>query len=530
MRLINNFPIKLKTSISIAIYILFVLIFSISFTAYNFKEKLFNEKIKSLEENIINLSESYKDSIITSNLEKIDELVGFLQKIKAINNSFVEDEDRKVIGGSDIKYLGLNNPDFSDLEKRFNRYDYTLKVDNFLVGKVIVFYDKNLLEKEVLRDIRKVITPLLYVIGFIIFASFLGTFLISSVLVSPLIKLKQNITELLSKGFIIQPAEHADYVKKVKCPINLTDFCWLFSKDPSGSLLSISADASKICTQCNIYKENSGDEIQQLSYSFYIMVASLNDFIKKLEEAHKERETLSCMAAMGEMSARLAHEIKNALYSISNAANYIKQNTDDATIRDFGRIIKDEANRLNEITVSFLNFSKLLEPRFEFKDINQTIIDAVELLKYDCEDEDIALSLILDSNLKPIRHDPNLLKQVMFNLILNSIYAIKQKGTNQIDQIIIRTFSVNIKDQRFIRIEVEDNGIGIKEEFIDKIFKPFFTTKQRGTGLGLSIVYKIIYAHGGNINIDTKYGEYTKFIIDIPYNRGDKDADTADRR
>lgn len=291
--------------------------------------------------------------------------------------------------------------------------------------------------------------------------------------------------------------------------------------------MDISDEVSKVCVNCNIYQENAGDEIQQLANNFFIMVASLNNFIQKLEEAYKERETLSCMAAMGEMSARLAHEIKNALYSISNAANYIKQNTDDKTIRDFGRIIKDEANRLNEITVSFLNFSKLLEPKFEIRDINQTIIDAVELLKYDCEDEDIVLSLILDKNLRPIKHDPNLIKQVLFNLILNSIDAIKQKGTNQIDQILIKTSKVSGRDKSFLRIEVEDNGTGIKQEHLDKIFKPFFTTKQRGTGLGLSIVYKIIYAHGGNIYVETETGKFTKFIIDLPYSRGDEGENSS---
>lgn len=333
----GNLSIKLKTSVSTAIYVLLVLLFSISFTAYSFKEKLLHEKVSSLEENIINLSESYKESVITLNLEKIDELIGFLLKTKAVKGSFVEDDDGKVIGGSDIRYLGLKDPDFSPMDIKFSKFVYNLKVDNFTVGKVVVFYDKTFLEKEVISDIRKVVTPLLYVVGFIMFASFLGTFFISSVLVSPLISLKHRITELMSDGFIIQQTAPPEYTKKIECPENITDMCWLFSKDPYSNLSSIPADASKTCTRCEIFKENSGDEIQQLSFSFYIMVASLNNFIQKLEEVHKERETLSCMAAMGEMSARLAHEIKNALYSISNAANYIKQNTDDKTIRDFGR-------------------------------------------------------------------------------------------------------------------------------------------------------------------------------------------------
>lgn len=523
----KNVSIKLKTSTLTSVYILFVLIISISFTAYNFKEKLFQEKINSLKENLANLSESYKESIITSNLEKIDEMVNFIKKTKAVKDVFVENEEEKIIGATDIRYLGMVKPNLDKLSSKYSLFVYPLRVDNFKVGKVIVFYDEMPLKAEVINDIRKVITPLLFMVGFIILASFVGTFFISSVLVSPLVKLKESITDLLYKGFRINAPQHINYTKKVKCPENITDFCWIFSEDKSGKILDISDEVSKVCVNCNIYQENAGDEIQQLANNFFIMVASLNNFIQKLEEAYKERETLSCMAAMGEMSARLAHEIKNALYSISNAANYIKQNTDDKTIRDFGRIIKDEANRLNEITVSFLNFSKLLEPKFEIRDINQTIIDAVELLKYDCEDEDIVLSLILDKNLRPIKHDPNLIKQVLFNLILNSIDAIKQKGTNQIDQILIKTSKVSGRDKSFLRIEVEDNGTGIKQEHLDKIFKPFFTTKQRGTGLGLSIVYKIIYAHGGNIYVETETGKFTKFIIDLPYSRGDEGENSS---
>lgn len=515
----NNLSIKLKTSLLTAVYILLILIFSISLTAYSFKEKLQQEKINSLKENVINLSESYKDSIITLNLEKIDELVYFIKNIKSVEDVFVIDQDGKVVGGTQVKYLGFQNVDTAKIRGNYTSFEYNLKVDQFQVGKVIVLFDENYLKKEVFEDIKKVLFLLLFVVSFIMVASFLGTFLISSALVSPLIDLKEKILNLFVENFNYNQTDRIVKDKKVECINHITDNCWLFTGKPYDNLLQISEQAAKVCPTCKIFTDNSKDEIKQLSYSFMIMVASLNNFISKLEEAHRERETLSCMAAMGEMSARLAHEIKNALYSISNAANYIKQNTDDKTIKDFGRIIKDEANRLNEITISFLNFSKLLEPKMERRDINQTILETFELLKYDCEDEDINLILLLDKDLPPIQHDPNLIKQVLFNLVLNSIDAIKQKGSNQVDQITIRSYKVKSKDKDFLRIELEDNGIGIPKTIFDKIFKPFFTTKQKGTGLGLSIVYKIIHAHSGSINVESEYGKYTKFIIEIPYER-----------
>jgi len=243
------------------------------------------------------------------------------------------------------------------------------------------------------------------------------------------------------------------------------------------------------------------------------MISSLNDYINKLEEAHRERETLSCMAAMGEMSAKIAHEIKNALYSISNAAYYIKTNSDNEIIKEFGKIIKEESSRLNEMTVSFLNFSKLIEPKFSYTNINKVIEDSVKLLAYDCEDYNIKLELNLDKNLPSSMVDENLFKQVIVNLVLNSIDAIKEKN---IQDGYIKISTYYNKDKNKIQITAQDNGIGIKQEHKDKIFKPFFTTKQKGTGLGLPMVYKIVFSHKGTINLISEYGKYTKFIIELP--------------
>ncbi|MFN3788372.1 MAG: sensor histidine kinase, partial [Sulfurihydrogenibium azorense] len=254
---------------------------------------------------------------------------------------------------------------------------------------------------------------------------------------------------------------------------------------------------------------------------FYMMLSSLNDYINKLEEAYKERETLSCMAAMGEMSAKIAHEIKNALYSISNAANYIKNNANDEIIKEFGKIIKEESYRLNDMTVSFLNFSKLIEPKFSQEDLNEVIKNSIGLLIYDCEDYGIKVDLKLDNNLPKTFIDQNLIKQVLVNLILNSIDAIREKNT---ENPIIKISTEYLRNKDKIRLTVEDNGIGIKEENKGKIFKPFFTTKPKGTGLGLPMVYKIIFLHGGTVNVESVYGKYTKFIIEIPVDRSGKDV------
>ena len=522
MKSLRNLSIKLKTSLSISVYILAVLVGSILFTVYNFQERLLEDRIKSLEENIKNLSESYKDKIIVKNLEKIDELVGFLKSIKSVKNVFIIDKNEVVIGSTDLEYLGKSESNFP--QKDLQKIEYNLSVDSEPVGKVVVLYDIKEIKQDIINDIKKIIYPLSLIVGFIIVASFLGTFFISTVLVNPLIKLKESILNLFWTGFY-NLKEAVEFKPKTKsdviCVKGITEECWLSSKNGKEILFSLGEKSIKECPKCEVFSKLSGDEIENLTYSFYMMLSSLNDYINKLEEAYKERETLSCMAAMGEMSAKIAHEIKNALYSISNAANYIKNNANDEIIKEFGKIIKEESYRLNDMTVSFLNFSKLIEPKFSQEDLNEVIKNSIALLIYDCEDYGIKVDLKLDNNLPKTFIDQNLIKQVLVNLILNSIDAIREKNT---ENPVIKISTEYLKNKDKIRLIVEDNGIGIKEENKGKIFKPFFTTKPKGTGLGLPMVYKIIFLHGGTVNVESVYGKYTKFIIEIPIDRSDKDV------
>ncbi len=510
----KNLSIKFKTALYISIYILLVLFASMILTVYSFYGKILNDRIKSLEDNIISLSESFKEKIVVKNFEKIDELVNFIMKNKAVKEVLITDKDNKVIGSSNVLYIGKIYTGFTN--KDYRSFYYSLKVGDDIIGNIIVFYDEEIIEKELAKDIEHIVYPLSLVIIFIFLASFIGIFLISSYNVKPLIDLKGKILSLFTQGFnnlnAVMDIKPISKDEK-KCNKNIVDTCWLTSQNSADILLSIGENAIKECSKCEVFNKYTGDEISKLTYSFYIMVASLNDYISKLEEVYKERETLSCMATMGEMSAKIAHEIKNALYSISNAANYIKNNSKDGIIREFGKIIKEESNRLNEMTISFLNFSKLIEPSFKLVNLNEVVENSVKLLNYDCEDNNIKLILDLDENIPMIYLDENLIKQAIVNLVLNSIDAIKEKNIYD-GYIKIKTSFLENKQK--VTLTIEDNGIGIKEEYREKIFKPFFTTKPKGTGLGIPMVYKIVFLNGGSINLKSEYGKYTKFIIELP--------------
>ncbi|RMD45490.1 MAG: two-component sensor histidine kinase, partial [Aquificota bacterium] len=392
---------------------------------------------------------------------------------------------------------------------------YPVKIDEDVIGYVIVRYNQNMIKTAVDKEIMSVVLQTGSIAVFVILASFLGTFFISGVAVRPIVELKNKILDITtkdfqSKGILDKPLKKS---KNKECIKELAENCWIVSENPENALDEIGELSIKECSKCEKFHKLANDEIDELSYSFYMMTASLKDYLKKLEEAHKERETLNCMATMGEMSAKIAHEIKNALYAIGNAAGYLKHSVNNEIVKEFSSVIKDEVNRLNEMTITFLNFSKLVEPKFELNDLNKEIERTVKLLKDDFEDENIELNLNL-GKIPAFKFDKNMIKQVLFNLILNSIDAIKEKGIEK-GLITINTYYKEEKNKKVVVLEIEDNGIGIKKEHKEKIFKPFFTTKQKGTGLGLPMVYKIIFSHGGIINMNSEYGKGTKFIIEF---------------
>ncbi len=524
IKMFKKLSIQWKVALATSVYILLVLIGAIFFTFFSFENKILNEKTNGTLKTIESLIESSKESFVLSNLEKINELVSTISRIKSVTQVSVLDIDGRVIGDKDLHNLGTIRKEKLKLFKKkpsvkkegnlINLY-YPVKIDDDNIGYVFVQYDLNILKKAIDQDLLKILIQTLAIASVVIIFSALGTFFISGYMITPLRTLKEKILHLTSSNMDelieIKPVKTKN---NDKCEKSISEKCWLLSENGKDILRNLGEQALNTCSTCNTFKKYSGDEIQQLTLSFYMMVSSLIDYLNKLEEAHKERETLNCMATMGEMSAKIAHEVKNALYAIGNAANYLKHNIDNELVKEFSAIIKDEVNRLNELTVSFLNFSKLIEPKFEKGNINREIKHSVQLLKDDLEDEGIEVIYSLDEKIPEFEFDKNLLRQVIFNLVLNSLDAIKEKNPEE-KYIKITTRYEEKKNNRYVILSIEDNGIGIKEEHKEKIFKPFFTTKQKGTGLGLPMVYKIIYSHNGFINMHSEYGKGTRFDIEF---------------
>jgi two-component system, NtrC family, sensor histidine kinase HydH len=238
-------------------------------------------------------------------------------------------------------------------------------------------------------------------------------------------------------------------------------------------------------------------------------------------ERVKERDRL---AALGEMAAGLAHEIRNPLGAIKGAAQLLI--TADGAPSAAGvaatetaellEIIVEEANRLNNVVTRFLDYARSERPGREGAgqvDLNQVVRKTVQLLQQDLH-RAIELRVRIDEMLPTIAGDPESLVQVFLNLGQNALQAMPDGGSLEI--LTTRRRRSRLGYGQFAEVRFRDTGIGIPRDKLKKLFIPFYTTKQKGTGLGLAISHRIINQHGGTIEVRSTLGQGSTFSVFLP--------------
>jgi two-component system sensor histidine kinase HydH len=234
----------------------------------------------------------------------------------------------------------------------------------------------------------------------------------------------------------------------------------------------------------------------------------------KLYEKIRERDRL---AALGEMAAGLAHEIRNPLGAIKGAAQCLDPKRLPGEDGEFLGVIVEEVNRLNGVVTAFLDYSRPLKQSFGPTDLNEVVTRTMRLIQNDVPKQ-IELAVQLDLTLPRVDADAEQLKQVLINLVQNAVQAFGEPG----GRITVGTvkperfgdFRSNMNE--FVEVHVSDTGPGIPLDQQQHIFVPFFTTKQKGTGLGLAICQRIVKNHGGSIAVHSKPGEGCSFVIRLP--------------
>ena len=221
-----------------------------------------------------------------------------------------------------------------------------------------------------------------------------------------------------------------------------------------------------------------------------------------------EMRRIGELAAVGQLAASIAHELRNPLSSIKGAAQYLrKEYSDHGAVCEFLDIIIEEVNILNRITTEFLDFARPLRLNLKEIDINDVIFRTVQFMHLAITRNSVDVEQRLAFEMPRIIADDKQLEQVFRNMILNALQAMPDDG-----KLVISSKPV----QDGVQVVVRDTGIGISEEAVSQIFVPFFTTKTKGTGLGLSIVQKIVENHGGKISVKSKLGQGATFEIFLP--------------
>lgn len=210
------------------------------------------------------------------------------------------------------------------------------------------------------------------------------------------------------------------------------------------------------------------------------------------------------LAALGELMAGVAHEIRNPLTSIRGFVQFLETSTDIAEWRRYAPILIRQVDSLNRIITDLLEFGRQRPPSMRSVDIGELVHEVVLLAG---RQHGIEVNLALRSDCPTIDADPEAIKQALLNLLINAMQSIEESGT-----ISIATDS----DGRTVAITVSDDGSGILPENLEKIFDPFFSTKPNGTGLGLAMVHRIVDSHSGTITVSSRPGEGTVVTMRLP--------------
>jgi len=230
--------------------------------------------------------------------------------------------------------------------------------------------------------------------------------------------------------------------------------------------------------------------------------------LKQLRQVQSRLIQSERLAALGELSAGVAHEINNPLHIISGHAQILLMDGDlDSEIEETLKIVEKQVERVSRITNQLLNFSKRTEPEIEELDINEALNNIFVLMKHQLVQDNIKIVKQLYSEPVYLHADPAQLQQVFLNLITNASQSMPEGGT--------LTISTGVRDSD-AEINFTDTGCGIPGKDLNRLFEPFFSTKDKGAGLGLSIIYGIIQAHKGSIKVKSKVGEGTTFTIKLP--------------
>jgi len=241
--------------------------------------------------------------------------------------------------------------------------------------------------------------------------------------------------------------------------------------------------------------------------------------LTNLHHFRVQMERMDRLATLGEVSAGIAHEIRNPLAGIKTSAQVLEESFSPGDERSqlIRRIVK-EIDRSNDLLKKFFNFAQPGKPKQDFVSLNALVEGVHLLLSPRMRKKNISFNKNFESNIPDVYVDENQMEQILINLFLNALDAMDKGGAITITLKSVEPVGedTSVSNRQLVSIEIEDTGRGIDADNLEKIFNPFFTTKSNGVGLGLAISSRLVEENGGEITVSSEPGQGTIFVVNLP--------------
>ncbi|QQS34287.1 MAG: HAMP domain-containing protein [Acidobacteriota bacterium] len=286
---------------------------------------------------------------------------------------------------------------------------------------------------------------------------------------------------------------------------------WRFSR-PIANLSAAARRVAQGDLSTRVSEAERSDEMGMLARNFNEMAAELEkkrDLELQLQQAEKS-------AVVGRLGSAIAHEIRNPLNYINLTLDHLRtkyapaEPVDKEKFEKLTSQLKTEVGRINQQISDFLNYSRPAKANLRPTDPRQVIDDSLRLIEPEAEEKGITIGIVEHENVPQIMADPEFLRSVFNNLFINALQSMETQGGH---------LGIKITPSETgncVNFEISDTGVGIPPENLEKIFEPYFSTKETGTGLGLAIVQKIVESHNGTIDVRSEEAKGTTFTVKLP--------------
>lgn len=261
---------------------------------------------------------------------------------------------------------------------------------------------------------------------------------------------------------------------------------------------------------------SSPTSIEALEQQIHMLTERWKEFCLYCQRVHDaEMVQAEHLATLGELAAGVAHEIRNPLAGIAGAIEIIAKDFPETHAdREVLEDLREEVRRIEKILNDLLVYARPKPPHFGPGDLKETVAHTLQLARQQTGNKKVDFSIQIPSALPPFRADSEQLHQVLLNLVLNGIQAIESEGKITIAAAVQNSGVPDRPD--CLEVSVADTGHGIPPDRLERIFRPFYTTKRGGTGLGLSLCRRIIREHGGTLTAESELAKGSRFMIRLP--------------